>query len=824
MTYNTRLHAWLQINLVIYEVKLSTKTVTASLLLIMILVSLPLTWARSPNNCSACHGSSQQQYLDLLESSAATSIPVSLGVGETKSVSVAIQNICSATRYTALSGVQVTLSSNSGLIKVTNPTFNIGQLPVGTKVATWTITGLATGTDSLVISATATNNHNNVQFSDSFSTTPSISVTSGNVKLSISVTDSSNGSALDGVSVSLGSTQQLTDASGVATLSVTPGTYQLSISKNGYASTTESLIISSSTKINRSLKPLSVTTYAIKITTRDNTGVKIAGVAVQLGSFQAITDVNGEALIQAAAGNYTTILTKTGYNPLAQDVIISSAKILSFIMSQSSNANYTLTITVNDGASSKKLSNSSVILSGTEKVTDNTGMVTFSVKSGTYNLEINRVGYIKVSEIISISGDTSISEYLSLAQPQHFILTVTVVDDGQQKIAYANVTVDKLEKVTNLDGIAYFTLDAGYHQLIINKNGYSSFNETISLTRTENITRNISQLPVEPAQDWTPFMIFIHPPLAILSYVFTFTFAAYIFLPGDRAKALTRIAYISWGLTLAALLTGMLWAQNAWGNYWSWEPKETTTLALFILISATIMAYNEGRTNLARILSLASCIPILLVLPNVFMLVGFGFLLLVVAIRSDQIGEREKKQSTLKSISVKINRFTSWVFLISSLLTLLSGYVMTRFGLLTSGNLNIHSDFAYIFGAMLALHVALSLLSGYPWRRIILSLFEKRNAMIIALNLQETTAFLLLVLGSVQFFTGLGYINIVIASIVPKGIHTQLNGLLLYSLLIHGVVGLRAVMQRNRVKIPGGDIFYILLGVILLVFISYLKP
>lgn len=36
-----------------------------------------------------------------------------------------------------------------------------------------------------------------------------------------------------------------------------------------------------------------------------------------------------------------------------------------------------------------------------------------------------------------------------------------------------------------------------------------------------------------------------------------------------------NIVYIGFGFLMLGLLMGALWAKEAWGNYWSWDPKET---------------------------------------------------------------------------------------------------------------------------------------------------------------------------------------------------------------------------------------------------------
>jgi cytochrome c-type biogenesis protein CcsB len=51
---------------------------------------------------------------------------------------------------------------------------------------------------------------------------------------------------------------------------------------------------------------------------------------------------------------------------------------------------------------------------------------------------------------------------------------------------------------------------------------------------------------------------------------------------GDVERQILRV--IGWGFPFltAALLTGAIWAQEAWGRYWGWDPKETWTLIVWL--------------------------------------------------------------------------------------------------------------------------------------------------------------------------------------------------------------------------------------------------
>jgi ABC-type transport system involved in cytochrome c biogenesis permease subunit len=78
----------------------------------------------------------------------------------------------------------------------------------------------------------------------------------------------------------------------------------------------------------------------------------------------------------------------------------------------------------------------------------------------------------------------------------------------------------------------------------------------------------------------------------------------------------------AWALTALGLFTGMLWAQMAWGSYWSWDIKETLTLTLFLALSAGQVAYFERKPNAAKLLLVATCILVVVTASSSFILAG----------------------------------------------------------------------------------------------------------------------------------------------------------------------------------------------------------
>jgi len=94
-------------------------------------------------------------------------------------------------------------------------------------------------------------------------------------------------------------------------------------------------------------------------------------------------------------------------------------------------------------------------------------------------------------------------------------------------------------------------------------------------------------------------MLYIHPPLAIIGYVFIFLFTAGILFGRFQKKKLTGwFGIAAWLFTFLGLASGMLWAQTAWGSYWSWDPKETWSFVTWIIYAIYLhVRLNKGWKN-----------------------------------------------------------------------------------------------------------------------------------------------------------------------------------------------------------------------------------
>lgn len=82
-------------------------------------------------------------------------------------------------------------------------------------------------------------------------------------------------------------------------------------------------------------------------------------------------------------------------------------------------------------------------------------------------------------------------------------------------------------------------------------------------------------------------ILYVHAPVAWVCYLaFFISLIASIMYLAKRRKGFDKVAEVSAILGLIygaiALVSGSIWAKAAWGGYWNWDPRETTTFILWI--------------------------------------------------------------------------------------------------------------------------------------------------------------------------------------------------------------------------------------------------
>ncbi|MFQ5671089.1 MAG: cytochrome c biogenesis protein [Acidobacteriota bacterium] len=114
-------------------------------------------------------------------------------------------------------------------------------------------------------------------------------------------------------------------------------------------------------------------------------------------------------------------------------------------------------------------------------------------------------------------------------------------------------------------------------------------------------------VPTEATMGIVQRIFYFHVPAAMVSFLaFFVTFCAsglYLFTKGlfwdNLASASTEVGVL---FCTIVLVTGPIWARPVWGVWWTWEPRLTTTLVLWLLYVAYLLlrTYTENREQQAR--------------------------------------------------------------------------------------------------------------------------------------------------------------------------------------------------------------------------------
>ena len=122
--------------------------------------------------------------------------------------------------------------------------------------------------------------------------------------------------------------------------------------------------------------------------------------------------------------------------------------------------------------------------------------------------------------------------------------------------------------------------------------------------------------PSEVVEGDVQRLLYVHLPSALASYLsFGITaICSALFLitrdfkwdAGAQAAALVGLIF-----TALTLITGALWGRPIWGVYWQWDPRITTTLILFLIFAAYLVARKSSELDNERIARFCSVYAII---------------------------------------------------------------------------------------------------------------------------------------------------------------------------------------------------------------------
>ena len=138
----------------------------------------------------------------------------------------------------------------------------------------------------------------------------------------------------------------------------------------------------------------------------------------------------------------------------------------------------------------------------------------------------------------------------------------------------------------------------------------------VGVAITEMAGLALVSAPTEVVEGDVQRLLYVHLPSALASYLsfgITAVCSALFLITRDfkwdaGAQAAALVGLIFTALTL---ITGALWGRPIWGVYWQWDPRITTTLILFLIFAAYLVARKSSELDNERIARFCSVYAII---------------------------------------------------------------------------------------------------------------------------------------------------------------------------------------------------------------------
>ena len=275
------------------------------------------------------------------------------------------------------------------------------------------------------------------------------------------------------VSASPGSYSTLSDASGVYTLTVSPGTYSVSASKPGYPSPQPQSVTvpPNRTDVNLTFPQRNIISGLVR--SFEGSPIEGAFVAASPGNYSALTDSTGRYTLRVTPGTYSVNVSKVGYSsPPAQTVTVPPDRAdVDFTFLQA----YMIGGRVRDFDGSPVADVAINASPGGYAATSNAaGLYTLTVPSGTYDVSAVKPGYpILPSQRVTVPPSRM---DIHFNFPQRATIGGTVRDGEGNPVRDVLVSASPGGYLAFTDASGHYTLNvvAGTYVVTVSKTGYPS--------------------------------------------------------------------------------------------------------------------------------------------------------------------------------------------------------------------------------------------------------------------------------------------------------------------------------------------------------------
>jgi len=193
----------------------------------------------------------------------------------------------------------------------------------------------------------------------------------------------------------------------------------------------------------------------------------------------------GIATINLFSGSYPYTVSKTSYIEFSESVSVESAPQIVEVVLQKEK--YEKTFKVQD-TENNPINEATILINETELTTNEQGIATISLISGSYPYTVSKIGYIEFSESVSVESEPQ-TVYVTL-EKETFPITFEVTNiETSQPIADAEIYISTFENpfFTDVFGISIMYLHTGSYHYFVTKENYNDVTGTLNVDNEAKI-------------------------------------------------------------------------------------------------------------------------------------------------------------------------------------------------------------------------------------------------------------------------------------------------------------------------------------------------
>ena len=296
-----------------------------------------------------------------------------------------------------------------------------------------------------------------------------------------------NQQAISGATVNINNEVFITDPLGQITTSLQNGTYPYTITRLGYYDYNGSIQVNDGDVSD--IANMTGRLYDVLFIVKDGDTL-VQGATILIFGRSLTTNTTGQASTQLTNGKYPYTVSKTGFNTTESSVIVANDNATVNVSLAAKLWNVFLQV-LDRG---QIVEGAEVQIAGQTLITDDSGLVTLTLRNGTYPYTINKAGYVQeTGNIVVNNSDLNTSITIT---PLSYLVTFKLSEEGQSPAKYINgatISINSQSLTTDSNGEATIQIYAGTYPVSYKATGYQDVSDNISISGVQTIAQALKK-------------------------------------------------------------------------------------------------------------------------------------------------------------------------------------------------------------------------------------------------------------------------------------------------------------------------------------------